>query len=290
MAPSPLLGAISAFVLPCTCPCPISRFLALSTCNHSVNLTRFFGWLPLKPPYLAPWNWLRAPSFRSPLLNQFLRSGRVWFPPAIQPPGRGISSFLNLLPHFSLSLPGVRARLTKYQAERTGDGLYVTSNDLLKIAIKYEENVIAGRGEEIRLGLKDPFVTVGELPGAVKRGKSPWPEQDMPVSPSPRRWKEVQDDQPSPKLWEPEGMHPGPRERSEMRRGIEILNKKIDELSELYNKKLQTGKLQEEVCVNSVIPDTSGNLPAPNPTMTEMWEKMQRPFFEAQWSFYSAYD
>ena len=104
--------------------------------------------------------------------------------------------------------------------------MYVTSNDLLKIAIKYEENVIAGRAEEIRLGLKDPFVTVGELPGAVKRGKSLRSEQDITGSPSPRRWREVQDDQPAPKLWEPEGTQE-PRERSEMRRGIEILNKKI---------------------------------------------------------------
>ena len=191
---------------------------------------------------------------------------------------------------FSLSLPGVKARLTKYQAEKTGDGLYVTSNDLLKVATKYEENVIAGRTEEIRLGLKDPFVTVGELHGTTKRGKPQKMDQEVPRNPSPREWREAPEDRPVPNLWEPEGTHSEPRERTEMRRGIEALNKKIDELSELYNKKLRTDKSPEEVCVNSVIQDPQGSPSTSSPAMTEMWEKMLRPFLEAQWNFYSSYD
>ena len=95
---------------------------------------------------------------------------------------------------------------------------------------------------------------------------------------------------PIPKLWEPEGGMNEPLERTEMRRGIDALNKKIDELSKLYNRKLKTENIQEEVCVNSVIPESTSCPPNPTPAMTEMWEKMLRPFLEAQWNFYSSYN
>ena len=98
------------------------------------------------------------------------------------------------------------------------------------------------------------------------------------------------EERPIPKLWEPEGGMDEPRERTEMRRGIDALNKKIDELSELYNRKLKTENIQDEVCVNSVIPESTSCPSNPTPAMTEMWEKMLRPFLEAQWNFYSSYN
>ena len=191
---------------------------------------------------------------------------------------------------FLLSLPGVKARLTKYQTEKTGDGLYVTSSDLLKMALRFEENVIAGRSEEVRLGLKDPFVAVAELPSSTKRTKVTRCESEPHSNSGHKTWGNVQEGRLSPDSWESEGRPSEPKERSDMRRGIEALNKKIDELSEMYNRKLGTGKGPEEIQVNNVIPETAGAQMSPNPTMTQMWEKMLRPFLEAQWNFYSSYD
>ena len=191
---------------------------------------------------------------------------------------------------FSLSLPGVRARLTKYQAERTGDGLYVTSSDLLRMASKYEENVLNGRSEEIKLGLKDPFVTVGELPGNTRKTKHSYNNSETGRSPLGKGENDHSEETPVPNLWEPEGPMYESRERSDMRKSIAALNRKIDELSEAYSKKLHMNRSHGEVQVNSVIPEVSELPPNQSPAMEECWNKMIRPFLEAQWNFYSSYD
>ena len=191
---------------------------------------------------------------------------------------------------FSLSLPGVKARLAKYQAERTGDGLYVTSSDLLRMALKFEENVLNGRSEEIKLGLKDPFVTVGEFSGTARKTKPPNNNPEIRRSTVSKGDQDHSEETPVPNLWEPEESTYEPRERSEMRRSIAALNRKIDELSEAYSKKLRTNQPHGEVQVNSVIPEVLGTPPNQNPAMEECWNKMIRPFLEAQWNFYSSYD
>ena len=83
---------------------------------------------------------------------------------------------------FALSLLGVRSRLVKYRGEKSAAGHYVTSSDLLRVATKFEETIISGRSQEIALGLKDPFVTLGEphfLSKRQKRGKTDSPKEEI---------------------------------------------------------------------------------------------------------------
>ena len=102
---------------------------------------------------------------------------------------------------FTLCLPGVRARLAKYQAEKTGDGLYVTSSDLLRVATKFEETVLSGRSEEIRLGLKDPFVSVGEFQCPSRRNRAGRAEPETRYTPSSRTWEDTTEPEAIPNLW-----------------------------------------------------------------------------------------
>ena len=76
-----------------------------------------------------------------------------------------------------------------------------------------------------------------------------------------------------------------------MRKDIQALNKKIDELSATYNRKLKLSEnTKEEVEVHSVAQDSAADHQAPNPAMADMWNKMIQPFLEAQWRFYSIYN
>ena len=191
---------------------------------------------------------------------------------------------------FSLSLPGVRARLAKYQAERTGEGLYVTSTDLLKKATKFEETVISGRSEEVRLGLKDPFVSVGEIPNAFKRNKQPKTDREDRHTPNNQDLI-APEPEPLPNPWVDDFQPRERQNRSDVRKDIQALNKKIDELSQVYEQKLHLAqKPKEEVEVHNVTQESAGSAGSPNPAMTEVWEKMVQPFLEAQWRFYSSYN
>ena len=61
------------------------------------------------------------------------------------------------------------------------------------------------------------------------------------------------------------------------------MNKKIDELSQVYEQKLHLAqKPKEEVEVHNVTQESAGSAGSPNPAMTEVWEKMVQPFLEAQ--------
>ena len=42
---------------------------------------------------------------------------------------------------------------------------------MLRVATKFEETIISGRSQEIALGLKEPFVTLGEPHSLSKRQK-----------------------------------------------------------------------------------------------------------------------
>ena len=103
-------------------------------------------------------------------------------------------------------------------------------------------------------------------------------------------WGEAPEGKPPPDSWDSERQPSDSKDGGEMRRGIQALNRKIDELSEMYNRKLHTGKAPEEIQVNNVIPEATGAPTNPDPAMTQMWERMLRPFLEAQWNFYSSYD
>ena len=68
-----------------------------------------------------------------------------------------------------------------------------------------------------------------------------------------------------------------------MRKDIQALNKKIDELSATYNRKLRLSRnTKEEVEVHSVAQDSTADHQAPNPAIDDMWNKLIQPFLEAQ--------
>ena len=59
---------------------------------------------------------------------------------------------------FSLSLPPVQHRLSKFRADKLAHGQFLSSNDLLKTAMSFEESVSQGRQHSIPFTFKDPFV------------------------------------------------------------------------------------------------------------------------------------
>ena len=55
--------------------------------------------------------------------------------------------------------------------DRSTNGQFVTSHDLLRVAMKFEETVFSGRSQEIFLGIKDPFLNMGDTSSPNRRQK-----------------------------------------------------------------------------------------------------------------------
>lgn len=154
---------------------------------------------------------------------------------------------------FSLSLPGVSEGLDKYKAEKASNGQYVTSQDLLKMASTFEETVISGRFQEIHLGLKDPFVETYPQPNSCKRSKATKEATDSNQELILDDADEYIESEPVPNIWQHQKELKQGGDPNNMRRDIQVLNKKVDELSEAYSKQANVSKHLENVEVHSFV-------------------------------------
>ena len=69
---------------------------------------------------------------------------------------------------YTLALPAARHRLRKFRTERTSNGQFLTSKELLRAAIRFEEGLPNTRRDPVPLSLRDPFIN----PGETTRGRT----------------------------------------------------------------------------------------------------------------------
>ena len=69
---------------------------------------------------------------------------------------------------YSLALPAAKHRLTKFRSEKTQNGQFLTSRELLKAVIRFEEGLTNQIHEPIQFDFKDPFIN----PGETRKGKT----------------------------------------------------------------------------------------------------------------------
>ena len=190
---------------------------------------------------------------------------------------------------FLLCLPGVRPRLMKFKMDRTTNGQYVTSHDLLKIAMKFEETIFPGRSQEIYLGIKDPFLSMGEVSTSSKRQKEQKPSRADLL---PAHLQNAPDDinaEPMPYMFDRSKQNNTDLPKDNINKSIYDLDKKIDELAKIYAKRVTIKEeSKDEIDVHGITDET----PVSNPdtSSSHVWSQMIKPFLEAQYNFLSSYD
>ena len=189
---------------------------------------------------------------------------------------------------FSLSLPPVQHRLTKFRADKLAHGQFLSSNDLLKTAMSFEESVSQGRQHSIPFTFKDPFVDL-EKPSTSRHH-----HLDHQDRHSTNKESDLSNDylvtQPMPSPWKT----PSNVKKQNPKRvddGIEALNKKIDQLAELYQKGLQTGNKEDYVIESHGVFDSpKTDQHGIGKEAQNMREDMVDTFLRAMFDFYKNYD
>ena len=81
------------------------------------------------------------------------------------PPASRVGRAEHVLSHaiYTLALPAARHRLAKFRSEKTANGQFLTSKELLRAAIRFEEGLANNRSGSVPLSFKDPFINPGEM-------------------------------------------------------------------------------------------------------------------------------
>ena len=183
-----------------------------------------------------------------PLDSVYLRLSAILDSTAsLVPPSTRSGRCEHVLSHaiYTLALPAARHRLAKFRAERTANGQFLTSKELLRNAMRFEEGLPNNRREPLPLNLRDPFINPGEVP----RYRNPEKANVLPYDSSheEHRVQDYTNSKPVPNLWPSTPIEKDQQGRDELKQNIESLSQRIDELSRTYNDKLTVSKAKPSV-------------------------------------------
>ena len=189
---------------------------------------------------------------------------------------------------YSLSLPAAKHRLAKFRSERTSNGQFLTSKELLRAAIRFEEGLPNNRGDSVPLSFKDPFINPGEV---SKEGKRAGIDVNPPSTSGMARHsnEDMLQREPVPLFWA-DGKKPSAEE--DLKNDIKELSHRIDQLSKSYNEKLQVSANANAAAAETHAVDEE---PVSNPkpalgTEPKLTDTFLTQFLHAQYNFYKNFD
>ena len=214
---------------------------------------------------------------------------------SLVPPASRVGRSEHILSYaiYNLSLPAARHRLTKFRAEKTLNGQFLTSKELLKAAIRFEEGLTNKGHEPTPLCLKDPFIN----PGEASKERTPYGSRFMDqVTPTKTEREGIAPDpQPIPQFWENQDRSPYPNQvNNDLKKDIQELSQQVDQLSKAYSKKLNINRedsprpmvAESHGIEEATIPPTG----RPNEKQDHKLDDILESFLLAQYNFYKNFN
>ena len=211
-------------------------------------------------------------------------------------PASRIGRSEHILSHamYTLALPAAKHRLSKFRSEKTLNGQFLTSRDLLRAAIRFEEGVTNNRQDPIPLCFRDPFINPGE--GIREKKTAPAQSYDsLSLGEVEETENGIPSPQPAPQFWPSNTTIPKPDQSNEdLRRQIQDLSRQIDRLSKTYSEKASPsteGTADAPVVETHGIDDESprSRQQAPSQPEGRLGEFLES-FLRAQYNFYKNFN
>ena len=195
---------------------------------------------------------------------------------------------------YSLALPAAKHRLAKFRSEKTQNGQFLTSRELLKAVIRFEEGLTNQIHEPLQFCFKDPFIN----PGETRKGRSTNDNRSVNKETTDGSHNDeccTGTHKPVPNFWEHQDSTPSISNKDgDLRKNIQELSQQIDRLSQAYSQKMN---VSEQDTVTRAVAESHGvdemtNQPT-QPFRTASDSKLNdilESFLEAQYNFYKNFN
>ena len=228
-----------------------------------------------------------------PLDSVFLRLSAILDSTAsLIPPGsrNGRSEHILSSAICSLALPAAKHRLAKYRMDRINNGQFLTSKELLKAALRFEEGLPNNNENAVPLAIKDPFINPGESSQEKKIGKKGQPLGQDPIDKDQEDLNHINQNPVTP-FWPAQSNPLNSRANDDVQRNIQELSDRIDQLSRMYTDKLNVSENQPTIVESHSVSEQTANKTNDAGLMDqERFGGMLQSFLNAQYNFYRNFD
>ena len=195
---------------------------------------------------------------------------------------------------YSLALPSAKHRLTRFQLDKTQNGQFLTSRELLKAAIRFEEGLTNQIHEPLQFCFKDPFINSGE----IRKGKGANNNRLKNTEASDGLYNDgccPGNHKPVPNFWENQAYPSNaPSKDEDLKKNIQELSQQIDRLSQAYSQKMSTSGqevttpiIAESHAIDDISnPTQQAFRAAPEKRLNDILES----FLQAQYDFYKNFN
>ena len=195
---------------------------------------------------------------------------------------------------FTLAIPAAKHRLRKFRSEKTLNGQFLTSKELLKAAMRFEEGLANNERDPVPLNFRDPFLN----PGETSKGKiigSPQVSGSNTMENPDDLEENLIESQAVPHFWKSPKRPPYETQSDgDLKRNIQELSQQIDRLSKTYSEKM---KVSAEKANPPALEEAHGIEEEPSPPQTQTNNKSDvklgeflESFLRAQYNFYKNFD